>query len=174
MSRLLFIGLFVACGGAPSPSETPTAPVETTTSEAQVSDGDQASKDWEYYGEAFTVTKSIPASEVIGNPAAHLDGPIRVTGTVSDVCQKKGCWLVLSEGENHMRVLMKDHSFAVNMKGTGFLCDIEGTVVAEKPNPDATAHYESEGQEGAPVPEKGDTEVTYRLIASSVRMRKGS
>ena len=82
--------------------------------------------------------------------------------------------MVISEGKQHMRVLMKDHSFAVNMQGTGFECDIEGTVVAEKPDPEVTAHFESEGQEGAPVPEKADKDVTYRLIATSVRMRKDS
>ena len=114
----------------------------------------------------------MTAGELIQNPAAHLDKSIRVTGTVSDVCQKKGCWMVLSEGEQHIRVLMKDHAFAVNKQGSGFECDIEGTVIAEKPNPETTAHYESEGREGAPVPEKADKEVTYRLIAHAVRRRK--
>jgi len=37
--------------------------------------------------------KAVPISTVLANPAAYKDKYVRLTGTVTSVCAKKGCWL---------------------------------------------------------------------------------
>src|SRR5690606_40565909 len=34
-----------------------------------------------------------------------------LVGTILDVCQKKGCWIVVSDGTSQMRVTFRDYSF---------------------------------------------------------------
>jgi hypothetical protein len=42
--------------------------------------------------------------------------PILVKGTVKKVCEKEGCWMVLEDQGEQLRVFFKDHSFFVTQK----------------------------------------------------------
>ncbi len=48
---------------------------------------------------------------------------IKVRGEVAGVCKKKGCWMVITDGLDSVRVVFKDYGFFVPK-------DIEGYVVA--------------------------------------------
>ena len=41
----------------------------------------------------LSAADAVPASAVLADPAAYRDRYVRLTGKVSDVCPKKGCWL---------------------------------------------------------------------------------
>jgi|GEM_PF-1117116 len=45
------------------------------------------------FGPAFDTTASIAVSEILRQPAAYVGKTVTVQGTVSEVCQKKGCWM---------------------------------------------------------------------------------
>ena len=51
-----------------------------------------------------------------------------MTGELTEVCQKAGCWMVLKEGEVTARILMKDHGFTVPMDVKGKSAIVEGTL----------------------------------------------
>jgi hypothetical protein len=156
-----------ACGT--SPEGDPPAPADEAVAEPDAPE--QEARDWEHYGEPFSEDEFVPASALLADPSAYLDKTVLVEGRVADVCQEKGCWMVLTDNERHMRVIMRDHAYGVNKKSMGWDCQIKGTLVATGIDPKTVAHYESESSEGAVVPEKvaqGDT--TYELIADGVRM----
>ncbi len=48
---------------------------------------------------------------------------IKVRGEVVGVCKKKGCWMVITDGVDSVRVIFKDYGFFVPK-------DIEGYIVA--------------------------------------------
>ena len=167
---LLWVAM-VGCGdGVPSsPVEEAAAETPAVPSEAAI---DQ-STDGSHYGAAFTVNKVTPGSTVLESPAQYVDKTVRLSGTVSDVCQKMGCWMVFSDGSKHMRVTMKDHSFAIDKQASGASCEVEGQVIVKAIDPEVVAHYASEGNEGAPVPENQATDnKSYELVATSVRLTK--
>jgi hypothetical protein len=117
----------------------------------------------------------IPASRLLADPASFVDQQVRVEGRVADVCQKMGCWMVVADGDESMRVTMKDHDFAVDKQGAGSDCQIDGTVIAKKLDPEEVAHFESESAEGAVIPEKSvEGDVVYEIVAVGVRMRPAS
>jgi len=59
------------------------------------------------YGASVEAASARAASEVAAAPSA-LDGQtVTITGRISSVCQKKGCWLTLDTGtERPIRVLL--------------------------------------------------------------------
>ena len=129
--------------------------------------------EWAHYGAEFTLSDSLTAAELLGTPEKYVDQTILVEGKVADVCQKAGCWMVITDDNTTMRVLMKDHSFAVDKGGTGSTCRIEGTVVAREIDPEFVAHLESESINVDAMPEKNvEGNIVYELTATSVSMLK--
>ena len=106
-------------------------------------------------------------------PDAFEGKTVRLQGRVTDVCQKAGCWMVMTDDTNHLRITMKDHAFAVDKQGAGSDCIVEGIVKSKAVDPAEVAHFKSESTEGAVIPEEQATsDKTWELVASGVKMRK--
>jgi hypothetical protein len=79
--------------------------------------------------------------------------PVRIEGKLRDVCRKKGCWMVLKDGKQEVRVRFKDYSFFVPRDATGREAIVVG-IATEKTITEALAkHYAEEG--GNPEAAKG-------------------
>ena len=172
---ILTLSQLLACGNK-TPAENAT-PTEEITSEAPAEKiNDQISiEDMEHFGLEFTLNDSIPAGTVLTNPDEYVGKTVRVTGKVSDVCQKMGCWMVITDADQHMRITTKDHKFFVAKDGAGAMCDLEGTVVKREANPARTAHYKSEQSEGAPMPQAEEAgQATYEIVASAIRLDRSA
>ena len=158
-----------ACGGAAeAPAEEAAAAEPAEEAPAATSDGD-----WASYGDAFEATDIVAARQLLDDPEAYDGKTVTVEGRVADVCQKAGCWMVIADGADHMRVRMKDHDFSVAKDGTGSTARVHGQVVSRKLDPKEVEHFASEASEGAVVPEdnaEGDT--VYEMVASGVQMKK--
>ena len=163
----LFILMFACAQDDSAPSPQPTETPSSTSSDKTI-----AVNQWEEYGAEFTIENSIPASQLLANPEQYVDQKIRVSGTVSDVCQKMGCWMVISEEDKHMRVTTKAHKFFVAKDGAGSNCHIEGQVVKKQANKERAEHYASEQSKGAAVPagELNNT-ATYEIVAEAIRFQ---
>lgn len=182
MKTLLILTLsqLLACGNKtptenaePAAAEEATETVQDTTSEK--TDDSISIENMEHFGLEFTLGESIPAGTVLTNPDDYVGKTVRVTGKVSDVCQKMGCWMVITDADQHMRITTKDHKFFVAKDGAGAMCDLEGTVVKREANPERTAHYKSEQSEGAPMPEAEEAgKATYEIVASAIRFDRSA
>lgn len=177
---ILIVLALMACGEDNSEpvSQPEVAPVaENLDQAAPVDDQAQAEEslgnDWVHYGEDFTVASSEAATALLASPNQYIDQTVRVTGRVADVCQKAGCWMVIAEEDKLLRVIMKDHAFAVHKAGAGGEADIEGLIVAKAIDPKTIEHYKGESEHPDKIPEANvEGETTYELVASAVSMRK--
>lgn len=153
-----------ACKGvdpapAAAPAGAPSAPA--------------AAADWAHYGAPFAATTKVSAAELLADPARFEGQTLQISGRVADVCSKAGCWMVISEGDKSMRVLMKDHSFAVDKQGAGSDCMVEGTIEAKEIDPATVQHFAEESRKPEAMPEKGVTSgKVYQVQATGVAMRK--
>ena len=67
---------------------------------------------------------------------------IKLTGKIIEVCQKKGCWMVMNIGEGKsMRVKFKDYSFFVPKDASGKTIIIEGKAFSETTSVATLQHY---------------------------------
>jgi hypothetical protein len=62
----------------------------------------------ESYGQGVTLEASTPIADILADPEAWQGKKVRVEGTVSEVCPRKGCWLSLSQGDAAVRVKVED------------------------------------------------------------------
>ncbi len=102
------------------------------------------------FGQDLTMTKVMPVGEVFTR-ANDLNGQmIRVSGTVTDLCKHKGCWMQVSDGQNILTVRFKDEAFIIPATAVGRMVDMEGLFVAEKvSNPPGSHQACAEGGEHA-------------------------
>lgn len=127
------------------------------------------------FGTPLSVETITNADEFLNKPEAYVGQTVRVSGTAADVCQKAGCWIVLSNGDKTMRVTTKDHGFFVDKQGAGRKCEVEGVVISRQKDAERTAHFESEAGEGAPIPENEvEGETYYEFEATGIRLYTAS
>ena len=176
IASLLLLALpIMGCDNEPASealvAEAP-APVEPEHTEPAPAEAAQPGE-WTHYGSDFTLTEALTAAELLSAPEKFVDQNVLVEGKVTDVCQKAGCWMVITDDETTMRVLMKEHGFAVDKGGTGATCRVEGTIVAREIDPEFVAHLESESTNVEAMPEKNaEGNIVYELNASGVSMMK--
>lgn len=161
--RAIFLFALVACGGSATDSVVPAADVAAAAT-ASAPGRDDAK--WKYFGEPFTVAESVAASAVFADPSAHADKTVRMTGELTQVCQKMGCWAVVrDENGNTARITMKEHSFGIDKDAAGKPCDVEGTLVELVVDQKQLDHFTEEG--ATDHPEAGKDKA-WQLVASSV------
>lgn len=97
---------------------------------------------------------------------------IRVTGKIQDVCQKKGCWLLLTSNKKTMRVRFKDYKFFVPTNAKGYVVTLEGTAEATEISEKLAKHYaEESGDKEAAKKIKGPQK-TVAFTATGIQLKK--
>ena len=175
---LSFSLLLAACSGGTieqaSPNPAGVEPVPSAQDPIGTESGGAAKEvsaiTWTHFGTEPTLTDSVKLRDFLDAPAGHVGKQILVEGNVVDVCQKAGCWMILSDGANQIRVVMKDHSFSVNKQGTGAWARVQGHLEAIDLDPETVSHLEGESQRPDLMPEK--TGVEYQMVATAVSMEK--
>ena len=89
----------------------------------------------------------------------------KFSGYIAEVCQKKGCWIVLAKGRSYARVTFKDYGFFLPSNSLKAKAIVYGRLNLEKLSPKLANHYEKDA--GRPAAIKSD-QFEYRIVASSV------
>ncbi|MEQ9501691.1 MAG: DUF4920 domain-containing protein [Deltaproteobacteria bacterium] len=101
---------------------------------------------------------------------SELEGkPVKVTGTVGKVCVKKGCWFVLEEGEQKIRITSKGYKFFVPSKSIGMMATVEGELKVTQLSKDDAEHLAAEG---APV-QADAKEVSIAAVGVELKKKEG-
>ena len=121
-----------------------------------------------HFGAVFAIKETRPLAQVLASGKEFKD-PVQVSGQVDSVCQKKGCWLVVKDGEAQARILMKDHGFTVPMDSKGKPVVVEGTIEARTFNEAQVKHLEKDaGKDPAAV--TGER-TEYVLTATAIELK---
>jgi hypothetical protein len=125
---------------------------------------------WTVFGKDFTVTDAQPVSAVLASTADADGSTVRIEGTVADVCSKMGCWMVLSSGEDTIRITMKEHGFGVDRDCAGKTASLEGVLRSKKVDKELAEHYKSESTNPDVMPEAGK-ETVWEIVATTVALK---
>ena len=110
----LLIVLLVGCSTEERQKTTPPAPSAATFG-APVGNGTTAA-----------------LGDILKSPASFRGQTVVTTGTVSRVCQERGCWLALKDGSTDAVVRMHGHSFFVPTTSAGKHARVRGQVMLMK------------------------------------------
>ena len=162
MSRLGLLLVFLcACdmGSSARQEPKPTTPPAPTV--APPAPPTQASND--KFGAAIDPKSEVVAlSDVAKNPSAYSNKTFTTTGTVSAVCQHRGCWMEIKDDKGEAHIKMAGHSFFVPRTASGKKARVQATLVksenegtcgegSEKHEPGKGCKAEAEAQLGRPL-----------------------
>jgi hypothetical protein len=101
-------------------------------------------KDGKHFGAMITPDNAVSYDEVISKLGSLDSMGMKVQGKVSEVCQKKGCWMTLvsdQPGHPEMRVTFKDYAFFMPKDLSGKHVVVDGYAYVETTPVDVLKHY---------------------------------
>jgi len=125
-----FFTLLVSCKEANST-------VETTVSEENTLEENLA-----YFGELISPEGAEDVNSLLASVENAEEINAKVSGTIVEVCQSKGCWMTLQldNGET-MRVTFKDYGFFVPKDAAGKSVVIDGIAKVSVTDVETLRHY---------------------------------
>ncbi len=111
-------------------------------------------------GEVVSLTTAIAK---IGESTGHLQ---KISGVVTKVCRKKGCWMILTDEGSHARITFKDYEFFVPADTGRVNAVVYGKLTEATLSEKRAKHYaEDAGKSGKDI--KGSVK-EYSIVASGV------
>ena len=119
--------VLASCGG----SRNSSAPAADSTQVAPSSDTSSASA--MFFGDKITEEGAISIADLKTQMGDKKELNVKLTGTIEAVCQKKGCWMELTNAEGEpLRVTFKDYAFFMPKDASGKTAIIEGIAKIEE------------------------------------------
>ena len=103
----------------------------------------------------------------LDNPGDYLDTSVRVEARISQVCQKKGCFMIATAGDKAVRISFRDYSFFVPTDTGGKTVTLTGTLVERVLSEKQAAHFREDA--GSDTIQAGKV---YEIVADSVSIPK--
>lgn len=113
------------------------------------------------YGKPVPAGTAIPVSRAIGDFDTHAGKPGLFGGRITQVCQAKGCWMVLEDEGRSARVMFGDHAFAIPKDSSG-RARVHGVLSRKALTAAQSKHLEEDGKGLAVAAEE------YRILADGV------
>ena len=110
-----------------------------------------------------------PASleALLESPDVYLDTTVRIETRISQVCQKKGCFMIATSGRHAVRISFKDYAFFVPTDTVGKTVTLTGTLLERELSEEQAAHLREDA--GSDTIQAGKV---YEIVASSVKIPK--
>jgi hypothetical protein len=133
-----------------------------------------AESNMQFFGDSISPEGAVPAAGLPAKLAGKDSLPIKVTGTIEEVCQKKGCWMDMKIGNDQvMKVTFKDYGFFVPKDASGKTVIIEGYAYADTVSVAELKHYaEDAGKTKEEVAKITAPEVSISFEANGVIIKK--
>jgi len=131
----LLLSVAACAKDAPEPTADPAAPVK---SEAKAEDKAKPTEapttaktplEKTKFGSEITETQVTPLTKLVNEPGAFADKVVRTEGTVTSVCQSKGCWMQLSDANGVAHVKFAGYGFFVPKNSSGHRAVVQGKVL---------------------------------------------
>lgn len=154
----MFAALFLSFAMASTTTATATTSVPPAESTATV------------FGEPITLTAKTSLTNALRDAATKKDQDVLIDGRIKQVCEKKGCWMVLSEGDAEVRVTFKGYAFFVPKNSAGKSALVQGRVVEKEESVDEQRHYlEDGGASPQEIAKVREPKKVKSFVASGVR-----
>lgn len=128
------------------------------------------------FGDEISDEGVLSTSELMVKFDAMKEGDtiqVKTSGTIVDVCSKKGCWMKLDMGNDKtVRVTFKDYGFFVPLNASGEAI-INGQAYVTETSVDELKHYaEDAGKSQEEIDAITEPEFSYAFIADGVLLKE--
>lgn len=101
---------------------------------------------------------------LLDSPGDYVDTAVRVDARISQVCQKKGCFMIATAGDKAVRISFRDYSFFVPTDTGGKTVTLTGTLIERELSEKQAAHFREDAG-GSDTIQAGKV---YEIVADSV------
>lgn len=132
-------------------------------------------QEWKSYGKGVRLEKITPLKTLLARKPTMPQKEVAVAGVVTEVCQKRGCWMVVNDGGSHVRVEFEDYGFFVPWDSKGKRVKLQG-YLKKKSISAAEAKHMAEEMEKPPIEQDKvkDRQTITIFLATGVSMEGGS
>jgi hypothetical protein len=124
-----------------------------------------AGDDW-YGASAADDVAPVPVAQLMANLDGHVDQALVVSGRITDVCTNRGCWAVFEDNGEMLRIMARDHSFALPAEYRGPAM-AHGVLTRVEVSPEHARHLvDDDGADPAVL----EQQYEYRLLTDGVRL----
>ncbi|MCF6301515.1 MAG: DUF4920 domain-containing protein [Proteobacteria bacterium] len=118
------------------------------------------------YGEKWPKKNqsTIDIADLLVDTASNLDKNLFISGNITKVCQKAGCWMILANGEHFARIDFNDHAFFIPKDSKGSAV-VYGKLHKTEMSEEQKDHLKADG-----IAEAADK--PFEIIATSVMLKK--
>lgn len=97
------------------------------------------------YGEPLTGSDVVLISKLLDDPEAYVGKTVRVKGLITEVCEKRGCWVTLASDEEFqdLRIKAKDGVIVFPMQAKGKKATAEGVFTKIEMSMEQTLKYKA-------------------------------
>jgi hypothetical protein len=128
----------------------------------------EVTDDAEVFGAPLNAdARSMTLAALLDNPVDYVDTAVRVESRISQVCQKKGCFMIASSGKHAVRISFKDYAFFVPTDTSGKTVTVTGTLIERTLTEEQAAHFRDDA--GSDTIQAGKV---YEIVADSVSIPK--
>ena len=123
------------------------------------------------YGAQMPAGDATPIGSVLANADQYAGKAQKFSGRVTKVCQKKGCWMVMADGEQSARVMFGEDDFFIPTDTSGNAV-VYGTLSAKTMSESMAKHL---AKDAGKDPDKvvGDVQ-EVQITATSVMLLPAS
>ena len=104
---------------------------------------------------------------LLDSPADFIDTAVKVDARISQVCQKKGCFMIATTGDRAVRISFKDYAFFVPTDTGGKTVTLTGTFIERELSEKQAAHFREDA--GSDTIQAGKV---YEIVADAVSIPK--
>ena len=149
---------------------TAVAVGQETVEAARLSEPIVKTDRYEVFGEAMpTSGQSYALSDGIEHFDRFKGNNVTFTGTINEVCQQKGCWMIISQGGRTARVTFKDYGFFVPTNSAGRSVRLSGILREVVLTEDEARHFADDARPGSGAAITGPQK-EYSIEATSVQI----
>ena len=111
--------------------------------------------------------KPMSLAALLESPDEYVDTAVRVETRVSQVCQKKGCFMIATSGDKAVRISFRDYAFFVPTDTAGKTVTLTGTFIERELSEKQAAHFREDA--GTDTLQAGKV---YEIVADAVSIPK--
>lgn len=124
------------------------------------------------FGKQPSLKKVVSLGDLKAQYASYQDKDVLVEGKVEKVCVKKGCWMMVKNGNESMRVLFKDYGFFVPASLLNKSVKLQGKVVHKDVSQGTARHFaKDEGKSSKEIEKIKGSRKVYQFIATGVQIQ---
>ncbi len=113
--------------------------------------------------------QAVSLKQAISELDSTDDSMVKIQGQITEVCQAKGCWMILVDGDTYARVTFEDYGFFVPIETSMQRSVVYGVLTESVLTGEQAEHYAQDAGSKSTLAMTGEVK-EYSIVARAVQL----